>query len=631
MSKIFTFLEHSEIKIGEERDFENKTLSAKDRNYLETIEFQKTKVFQFLDSKTIKTSSIVGSISLKDGTIIEILPKILKEDLEKTNLEEYRKEFIKLIRLSNSKAIFGNFSSGKVKIGEVPLISYVLELFSNNLLTQLQKGVFRDYSETIESSSVIRGSIDIHKTILKHQFDRSQVVVKYRKHSENSLLMQIFKSIAILLLQDVGISYQTKKTLFETVEILADVENIKLRESDFGRVEFNRMNNQFQELFHQAKIIYSKYMPFSVQINSTPFWSILFDMNYLFENFIAYIFRKSGIIAKEQKSFEIYENVTIRPDFLIYENSEIVSVVDAKYKIFEKRPKREDIHQIVTYISNLNLERGYLIYPTFEDRENIIFEPKIKGGKEFEVIFLNIGNGIDGILDGFRFIFEKGKLRDEVVKIPKKEKIVVEKVVKTILSGKGKRKLRDIERTYGKDKNKVLLGASEIGNLEIVKYLVENGADVNYKCTNKATALILAIQDKRIDIVKYLLNNNANTNIQGERGITALIIAFQEDNLEMAELFIKNGANVDLQLDNGFSALILASFNNSIKAVQTLLKYNANINLKDEGFLSALDYARSRDNHEIVKLITDKLNQEKQDNFLKGQPDLFQENKTLFS
>ena len=53
-------------------------------------------------------------------------------------------------------------------------------------------------------------------------------------------------------------------------------------------------------------------------------------------------------------------------------------------------------------------------------------------------------------------------------------------------------------------KETALLYASQWGHLEMVKYLVGNGADVNAKDKNDKTALILASENGHFDLVKYL-------------------------------------------------------------------------------------------------------------------------------
>ena len=81
-----------------------------------------------------------------------------------------------------------------------------------------------------------------------------------------------------------------------------------------------------------------------------------------------------------------------------------------------------------------------------------------------------------------------------------------------------------------------LMRASESGHLDIVKYLVENGADVNFKTSRHAifatgkeaninddssfTALYKAIENGHSDIVKYLVENGANIDAVEHRALS---------------------------------------------------------------------------------------------------------------
>ena len=60
--------------------------------------------------------------------------------------------------------------------------------------------------------------------------------------------------------------------------------------------------------------------------------------------------------------------------------------------------------------------------------------------------------------------------------------------------------------------NTALCVSSENGHLDIVKYLVENGADINkysYHLNNEDNVTCLASENGHLEIVKYLVENGA--------------------------------------------------------------------------------------------------------------------------
>ena len=65
--------------------------------------------------------------------------------------------------------------------------------------------------------------------------------------------------------------------------------------------------------------------------------------------------------------------------------------------------------------------------------------------------------------------------------------------------------------------------ASENGHFEIVRYLIQNGADTNAKTkSGRTTALMLASQKGYFEIVKFLVENDADMNAKNKNNETAL-------------------------------------------------------------------------------------------------------------
>ena len=59
----------------------------------------------------------------------------------------------------------------------------------------------------------------------------------------------------------------------------------------------------------------------------------------------------------------------------------------------------------------------------------------------------------------------------------------------------------------GADKNDALCISAKNGNLEMVQYLVENGANIHYKSD---FALYLSLRNTHLPVTKYLMKNGAN-------------------------------------------------------------------------------------------------------------------------
>jgi len=70
-----------------------------------------------------------------------------------------------------------------------------------------------------------------------------------------------------------------------------------------------------------------------------------------------------------------------------------------------------------------------------------------------------------------------------------------------------------------------LHSAADRGFLDIVKYLVKEGADIEARDIWNKTPLALAVEQGRFDIVKYLVKEGADINIEDKNGMTPLDLA----------------------------------------------------------------------------------------------------------
>ncbi len=92
-----------------------------------------------------------------------------------------------------------------------------------------------------------------------------------------------------------------------------------------------------------------------------------------------------------------------------------------------------------------------------------------------------------------------------------------------------------------------IITASFYGHLDVVKWLVQNGADVNVSSSGD-TALLSAAdkyyrdKEKYFPVIKYLVENGADVNLYNNIGDTALMKVLPD--IEMVKYLIENGAKI---------------------------------------------------------------------------------------
>jgi ankyrin repeat protein/serine/threonine protein kinase len=140
---------------------------------------------------------------------------------------------------------------------------------------------------------------------------------------------------------------------------------------------------------------------------------------------------------------------------------------------------------------------------------------------------------------------------------------------------------------------------------ELVKRLLDGGADPNIQKDDGYTALMIACQNGYENIVKILLGHRGvNLNLREKiYGSTALIIASLNGYQSIVKALLNVGADPNIQKDYGYTALMMSSLYNKYTVVKTLLDGGADPNIqKDDGYTALM--IASLDGHlEVIKTL----------------------------
>lgn len=91
-----------------------------------------------------------------------------------------------------------------------------------------------------------------------------------------------------------------------------------------------------------------------------------------------------------------------------------------------------------------------------------------------------------------------------------------------------------------------LMFASKKGRIEVMRYLVQHGANVNERGgQRKYPVLIYAVLSRKLDAVKLLVENGAEVEGKSEFHETPLMIAVVNNNLEIVKYLVEKGADVN--------------------------------------------------------------------------------------
>jgi len=134
-------------------------------------------------------------------------------------------------------------------------------------------------------------------------------------------------------------------------------------------------------------------------------------------------------------------------------------------------------------------------------------------------------------------------------------------------------------------------------NKKIINVLLTNGVNPEIHCVFVRPALISSIIRKNLEIVKKLINMGADINIV-YKGDTPLNYAVSKESVEIVNYLIEKGADVNLCLP-----IIEAAKTGNTKIFNILLNKGANIHVRDKYHRTVMHYAQKADEWKLKILL----------------------------
>ena len=205
--------------------------------------------------------------------------------------------------------------------------------------------------------------------------------------------------------------------------------------------------------------------------------------------------------------------------------------------------------------------------------------------------------------------------------------------IKTLIQGGAK---PDTIIDYGEHKITPLMKAAWDGQVEIARYLIAAGANVNAVDDQQETALFSAIKREHIEIVQLLIDRGARVNVKDVRQFTPLTVASAAGNQAIITMLVKAGANIkeetygltplmfavasrkadvvkqlielgapvdQISSLSGQTALLSAIYAGSAEMVQTLIDLKANVNFRTKDGDTPLKAAAKGDQTDLIEIL----------------------------
>ncbi len=267
-------------------------------------------------------------------------------------------------------------------------------------------------------------------------------------------------------------------------------------------------------------------------------------------------------------------------------NSELIDLIKDKYKLEEDLIDKNKYFLFLCYTSNSKEVKRFI-------EKNSMKPLEVKDKKNRNALIIT---AMADKIDTFKMLIEVYNLdiqhTDSTEMIPLTAACVYnsKETLEFILKS---------QNNYTNYIDKALTLAIEGGHTEIVKILIEKGANIE----EGKTLLEVASRNGYKEIVELLIEKGVNINKSNNDECDALMLASSRGHIKVVELLIEKGYDVNRRDCEGNNALLLAILSKKTEIAKTLIKAVANIDERSYSGWTPLTLASSIGNKELIELL----------------------------
>ncbi|HTN18827.1 MAG TPA: hypothetical protein VL125_00055 [Pelobium sp.] len=373
--------------------------------------FKKTyQPFLNFDGEKAKCNNYVGFIQ-NEESCIEIHPKVFKSlpINQENNKLMIKHLFFWFDYCRKWRLPFSDVNLNQDE--QLNLPELIIKLIANQFYDTITAQPLSLYTAVEESLTIPRGRINFNRYITGN-FSRGQ---KHILACDHELLLfdntfnQAIKYTTRFLKSKAKFS-ETQRKLGEILFLLDEVSDVYCTSDQLDRVSFNSFYSDYSIVKDLCKMVLDQQL-YSHEQDEQNHWSLLFPMEYIFEDFIAgfleqhfskewkikYQKSEKYLVDEPEKAFRMQHDIFLEK----IGNSDIKIIVDTKYKLrgdFKDDPKRgvaqSDLYQMTSYAFSRGCSNVLLLYPnekeTLDESDQFIITSGFDSSQKVKVIAAEI-------------------------------------------------------------------------------------------------------------------------------------------------------------------------------------------------------------------------------------------------
>jgi 5-methylcytosine-specific restriction enzyme subunit McrC len=235
-----------------------------------------------------------------------------------------------------------------------------------------------------ERTGFLRGKLLTEHELAGTATLTARYACRYEIFTPDHLLNQIFKFCNNLLLGKAETPF-TKAMLEENAARLAEVSERRVGPGDLARAHLNRLDQEYEPLLAMCRLLVAGYAP-GMEIGEVEQLAFVFDMNVLFEEFVAEFLRRHRDrieldggrhlvkVERQRVLGRLFNEFGMKVDLILEDNQGERLLVDTKYKVLDPARNHADLSQGDFYQMHAYARAGkekyrevFLLYPATED------------------------------------------------------------------------------------------------------------------------------------------------------------------------------------------------------------------------------------------------------------------------
>ena len=337
--------------------------------------------------KIITAKNYVGVITMKDGTTIEILPKIYSEiDNDETGVRTKKLliEMLKTLRDTPYKTL----QTSNVNIEKMNIFEIFIKMFIDEMYFIVKRGLKCSYETVEENTNFYKGKLKFTHQVKYNLAHKERNYVEYDVFSANRPENRLLKATLQYLYKH-STSSKNRNDIKTLLNSFSEIEASEDYKSDFSKYVPDRNMKDYTTALLWSKVFLTG-KSFTSFAGSEVAVALLFPMETVFESYIATLLRKELVpkgysVSAQDRKYHLFDEpdkkFLMKPDIVVTRKSDGATfILDTKWKVLSDNKanygiSQADMYQMYAYQKKYSSENVTLLYPKTENvnKDDIYF------------------------------------------------------------------------------------------------------------------------------------------------------------------------------------------------------------------------------------------------------------------